>query len=389
MSVKEKTEKYIMNSYGRTGTVIVKGSGRAAESDEGKKFIDFGSGIGTNSLGFCNEKWAEAIAAQAKTVAHVSNYYHNDVMAETAEKICKITGYKKLFFGNSGAEANECAIKLARKYSNDKYGKDKKRYNIITLDNSFHGRTMCTLSATGQKNHHDHFFPFMQGFIHTPANDSGALKEKLDDTICAVMIELIQGEGGVIPLDKDFVGSVFSLCAEKDILVIADEVQSGIGRTGSFLASRRYGVKPDITTLAKGIAGGLPMGVCLAGEKCADVFTPGTHGSTFGGNPVVCAAANVVLDCASDKAFLDEVSEKGEYIKAKLLELPEVSDVTGMGLMIGAELKTKKASDVLSEAAEKGLLVLTAKDKLRLLPPLNITYGEIDEGIKILSEILI
>ena len=384
----DKFNEHIMHTYGRLPIVLEKGSERTAVDEDGKSYVDFGSGIGTNSLGFCNDHWADAVCAQVRSIQHTSNYFYTAVQAEFAARLCSVTGYENVFFCNSGAEANECAIKIARKYSFDKYGKG--RHTIITLVNSFHGRTIATLSATGQDVFHNYFFPFTPGFVHTPANDVPALEKLLneDKSICAVMLEFIQGEGGVNVLDKAFVDAVFALCGERDILVVADEVQSGVGRTGTFLASGRFNVKPDITTLAKGIAGGLPMGACLAGEKCAEVLTKGTHGSTFGGNPVCCAAANAVLDIVTGDGFLDEVIQKGYYITSKLLEIDEVEGVDGAGLMLGVRLKTKKAADILTQAADKGLLILTAKDKIRLLPPLNIGYDEIDKGIEILKELL-
>ncbi len=384
----DKFDSHVMHTYGRLPIVLDKGKGEYACDEDNKEYIDFGSGIGTNSLGYCNEKWADAVCAQVRSIQHTSNYFYTKVQAELAEKLCAVTGCKNMFFGNSGAEANECAIKIARKYSFDKYGQG--RQTIVTLVNSFHGRTVTTLSATGQDVFHNYFFPFTPGFVHTPANDCAALEKLLDEdkTICAVMIEFIQGEGGINVLNKDFVDDIFRICGEKDILVIADEIQSGVGRTGTFLASERFGVKPDVTTLAKGIAGGLPMGVCLAGEKCADVLGKGMHGSTFGGNPVSCAGALAVLDTVTSAGFLDEVAQKGYYITTKLLEIPEVEGVDGIGLMMGIRLKTKKAPEVLAKAAENGLLILTAKDKLRLLPPLTISYEEIDKGIEILKNIL-
>ena len=291
-----------------------------------------------------------------------------------------------MFFGNSGAEANECAIKIARKYSFDKYGKG--RHNIITLVNSFHGRTLCTLSATGQDVFHNYFFPFVDGFINVEANNIDDLRAKLDDTVCAVMFEYIQGEGGVMQLDQAFVDEIFKLCAEKDVLTIADEVQTGVGRTGKFLCGENFGYKADLTTLAKGLAGGVPIGVCLANEKCADVFTPGTHGSTFGGNPICCAGGLAVLKKVNSNGFLEEVTKKGDYIRDNLLKIPEVESVSGIGLMIGVKLKTKKAADVVKKALENGLLLLTAKEKVRLLPPLTITYEEIDKGLSIIKDIL-
>lgn len=386
MSTIEKFNKHVVQSYGRFPLVMEQGSGRRCKDEDGKEYIDFGSGIGTNSLGFCDEKWADAVCSQVRTLQHNSNYYYTAVQAEFAEKLCETAGYSAVFFGNSGAEANECAIKTARKYSFDKYGKG--RHNIITLVNSFHGRTIATLSATGQDVFHNYFFPFLEGFINVRANDINDLKEKIDDTVCAIMIEYVQGEGGVNVLDKDFVNAVFELCGEKDILVIADEVQSGVGRTGKFLAGEYFGKKADITTLAKGIAGGVPMGACLMNEKCKGVLTKGTHGSTFGGNPIACAGGLAVLERITSEGFLDEVCKKAEYVKEKLSECSEVESVSGLGLMMGIALKSKKAVDVAGKCLEKGLLVLTAKDKVRLLPPLTISYDELNDGLKILIEIL-
>lgn len=375
-----------MPSYGRYPVVMEKGENETATDEDGKQYIDFGSGIGTNSLGYCNEDWVNAVCEQAHKIQHTSNYYYTKVQADFAKKLCETAGYTDMFFGNSGAEANECAIKIARKYSFDKYGKG--RHNIITLVNSFHGRTMCTLSATGQDVFHNYFFPFVEGFINVEANNIEDLRAKLDDTVCAVMFEYVQGEGGVMALQQEFVDEIFKLCAEKDVLTIADEVQTGVGRTGKFLAGDNFGKKADLTTLAKGLAGGVPIGVCLAGEKCANVLTAGTHGSTFGGNPISCAGGNAVLNKVTSKGFLDEVAAKGKYIREKLLTSPEVADVSGLGLMIGIELKNKKAADIVKAALDKGLLLLTAKTKVRLLPPLTITYDEIDKGLEILLGLL-
>ena len=371
-----------MPSYGRYDLVLDSGSGRQAVDENGKEYIDFGSGIGTNSLGYCNENWVRAICDQAHKIQHTSNYYYTKVQADFAKALCETAGYTDMFFGNSGAEANECAIKIARKYSFDKYGKG--RSNIITLVNSFHGRTLCTLSATGQDVFHNYFFPFVEGFVNVEANNIEDLRAKLDDTVCAVMFEYIQGEGGVMALQQEFVDEIYRLCAEKDVLTIADEVQTGVGRTGKFLAGDNFGKKADLTTLAKGLAGGVPIGVCLSGEKCANVLTAGTHGSTFGGNPISCAGGLAVLETVNKPGFLDEVARKGAYIREKLLTSPEVASVSGMGLMIGIELKNKKAGDVVKAALDKGLLLLTAKTKIRLLPPLTITYEEIDKGLEIL-----
>ena len=386
MSTIEQFNKYVMPSYGRYELVLDSGSGRQAVDENGKEYIDFGSGIGTNSLGYCNENWVRAICDQAHKIQHTSNYYYTKVQADFAKALCETAGYTDMFFGNSGAEANECAIKIARKYSFDKYGKG--RSNIITLVNSFHGRTLCTLSATGQDVFHNYFFPFVEGFVNVEANNIEDLRSKLDDTVCAVMFEYIQGEGGVMALQQEFVDEIYRLCAEKDVLTIADEVQTGVGRTGKFLAGDNFGKKADLTTLAKGLAGGVPIGVCLSGEKCANVLTAGTHGSTFGGNPISCAGGLAVLETVNKPGFLDEVARKGAYIREKLLTSPEVASVSGMGLMIGIELKNKKAGDVVKAALDKGLLLLTAKTKIRLLPPLTITYEEIDKGLEILLGLL-
>ena len=386
MSTIDQFNKYVMPSYGRYDLVLDSGSGRQAVDENGKEYIDFGSGIGTNSLGYCNENWVRAICDQAHKIQHTSNYYYTKVQADFAKALCETAGYTDMFFGNSGAEANECAIKIARKYSFDKYGKG--RSNIITLVNSFHGRTLCTLSATGQDVFHNYFFPFVEGFVNVEANNIEDLRSKLDDTVCAVMFEYIQGEGGVMALQQEFVDEIYRLCAEKDVLTIADEVQTGVGRTGKFLAGDNFGKKADLTTLAKGLAGGVPIGVCLSGEKCAKVLTAGTHGSTFGGNPISCAGGLAVLETVNKPGFLDEVARKGAYIREKLLTSPEVASVSGMGLMIGIELKDKKAGDVVKAALDKGLLLLTAKTKIRLLPPLTITYEEIDKGLEILLGLL-
>ncbi len=387
MNTIEQFNAHVMGSYGRFDLVLEKGENQCATDENGKEYIDFGSGIGTNSLGYCNEDWVNAVCAQVKSLQHTSNYYYTKVQADFAERLSEATGLKNMFFCNSGAEANECAIKIARKYSFDKYGKG--RHNIITLVNSFHGRTMCTLSATGQEVFHNYFFPFVEGFRYVEANNIDDLKAKLDDTVCAVMFEYIQGEGGVMALEQSFVDEIFRLCEKMDVLTIADEVQTGVGRTGKFLAGDNFGKKADIITLAKGIAGGIPMGACLAGDKCADVLTPGTHGSTFGGNPIACAGGLAVLKKAADNVFLAEVTAKGEYIREKVLKMPNVKSISGMGLMIGIELENgKEAKVVVKNALDKGLLLLTAKEKVRLLPPLTISYEELDKGLMILEELL-
>ncbi len=307
MSTIEKFDSSVMHTYGRLPVVLDKGQGVEIVDEDNKSYIDFGSGIGVNSLGYCDKDWADAVANQAHALQHTSNNYYTKIQQEFANKLCSLTGYSSVFFGNSGAEANECAIKLARKYSFDKYGKG--RHTIVTLVNSFHGRTIATLSATGQDVFHNYFFPFVEGFVNIPANDIAALKKLIeeDKSICAIMFEFVQGEGGVIPLEKDFVDEIFALAEENDILTIADEVQTGIGRTGKLLTSMIYDVKPNVTTLAKGIAGGVPMGACMADEKCATVLGKSMHGSTFGGNPLACAGGNVVLDMVRANGFCDEV----------------------------------------------------------------------------------
>ncbi len=391
MNTIEKFNEHVMATYGRLDIVLESGKGQTANAEDGKQYIDFGSGIGTNSLGYCDSDWADAICAQARSIQHTSNYYYTKVQADFADKLCTSTGYKKVFFGNSGAEANECAIKLARKYSFDKYGKDAERNIIITLVNSFHGRTLATLSATGQDVFHNYFFPFLEGFVNVEANNTDDLKAKLSQykgKVCAVMFEFVQGEGGVCPLTQEFVDAIFEECAKDDILTIADEVQTGVGRTGAILTSKIFGVKPNITTLAKGLAGGVPVGACLADEKCCDVLTKSTHGSTFGGNPLACAGGQVVLNKVSDPEFIKEINRKAELFRELLSQIDEVEGVDGLGLMIGVRLKTKKASDILTKCAEKGLLILTAKKKLRFLPPLNISDENIKAGMAILKEIL-
>lgn len=386
MNTIEKFNDNVMHTYGRYPLVMEMGKNRNCVDENGRKYIDFGSGIGTNSLGYCNDKWVDYVCHQVKSLQHTSNYYYTKVQADFAELLCSSTGYSKVFFGNSGAEANECAIKLARKYSFDKYGKG--RHNIITLVNSFHGRTLCTLSATGQDVFHNYFFPFVEGFINVKANDIDDLKSKINNTVCAVMLEYVQGEGGVNALEQDFVDAVFDLCGKNDILVIADEVQTGVGRTGKLLAGEHFGKKANVTTLAKGLAGGVPIGACLADEKCSDVLGAGTHGSTFGGNPLACAGGLAVLETVTADGFLDDVNKKAEFFRSELLKMNEVESVSGLGLMIGIKLKNKKAGDVVKSALEHGLLLLTAKDKVRLLPPLNISVDEIKEGLEIFNTVL-
>lgn len=383
----EQYNAAVIGSYGRLPLALEQGSGAAGTDADGRAFIDFGSGIGTNSLGYADSEWADAVSEQAHKIQHISNYYYNATAAAFAAKLTEMTGTDKLFFGNSGAEANECAIKIARKRSFDKYG-DQNRTAIITLVNSFHGRTVTTLSATGQEHFHNYFFPFTPGFKYVEANNIPALRQAIDGTVCAIMFEFVQGEGGVIPLEQAFVDEIFALAEQYDLATISDEVQTGMGRTAKLLAAEHYGVKPDIVTLAKGLGGGLPIGVCLTRGEYANVLTPGTHGSTFGGNPVVCAGGLVVLKRLSDPAFMEKMEGKAAYFRRSLENLPHVKSVSGLGLMLGAELDGIAAADVLKAALEKGLLVLTAKTKLRCLPPLTITYEQIDAGMAILRDVL-
>lgn len=388
--IQSTDKQYVANTYGRFPVAIEKGKGATCYDFDGKKYIDFSSGIGVNSLGFCDDGWVEAVTQQLTKLQHISNLYYTSPCAETAEILCKRTGMKKVFFSNSGAESNEGAIKCARKYSFTKYGEGRSK--ILTLKNSFHGRTVTTLAATGQDVFHNFFFPFTEGFAFTPANDIEALKHALEDTtVCALMMELIQGEGGVMPLDKEFVLEAEKLCKEKDVLLIIDEVQTGVGRTGKLFAFQNYGITPDIVTTAKGIGGGLPLGCVMFSQKTESVLVAGDHATTFGGNPVATAGAKYILN-KMDDSFLEEVENKGNYIKEKLLKMPHVLGCDGMGMMIGVRLDDSiKAADIVKKGIEKGVLALTAKVKLRLLPPLTITYDEIDEGLsaieKALSEI--
>lgn len=385
MNTKEKDLKYIMHTYGRYDVALAKGKGAVAYDEDGKRFIDVASGIGVNSLGFCDDGWVKAVTEQASTIQHMSNYFYCEQASNLAERLCTLTGLSKVCFGNSGAEANECAIKIARKYSFDKYGEG--RNEIITLKNSFHGRTVTTLAATGQDVFHNYFFPFTEGFKYVDAEDMDALKNAVTDKSCAVMFELIQGEGGVNILDKAYVQELVSYCQSRDILVIIDEVQTGVGRTGKLFAHQNYEVLPDLMTVAKGIGGGLPIGLCMCGEKLKDVMSPSTHGTTFGANPVVCAGANYVLDRVTTEGFLDEVEQKGAYLEEKLLSLDSVKSVRRMGLMVGIEVEGN-AHDIAVKCVENGLIIITAKNLLRMLPPLVITNEEIDEAVQILDKTL-
>ena len=379
-------QTYHVPTYGRFDAVLTKGRGAVAVDADGKEYVDFGAGIGVNSLGYCDEGWVKAVCEQAGRLQHCSNLYYNDAQARLLHDLCSATGYARAFLCNSGAEANECAIKLARKYSFDRYGHGRDR--IVTLRNSFHGRTVTTLAATGQDSFHQYFYPFTEGFVYAEAGNLDDVKEKAGDNACAVMLELIQGEGGVVPLAPDFVRGVAAFCEQKDLMLIVDEVQTGVGRTGTLYAYEQYSVRPGAVTTAKGLAGGLPFGACLCDGKYASVLGAGMHGSTFGGNPVSCAAASYVLSRVNDAAFLDEVQRKGQWLADKLAALPKVKAVRGLGLMRGLELEGVSAKDIAAKCVERGLLILTAKELLRLLPPLTITMEELQRGIDILQTVL-
>lgn len=385
MNTKELDNEYIAHSYGRFDVCLTKGKGSTLYDESGKKYIDFGSGIGVSAFGICDDEWVNAVSEQLNKVQHTSNLYYTEPCAVLAKMLCEKTGMKRVFFANSGAEANEGAIKFARKYSFDKYGEG--RSTIITLIDSFHGRTITTLAATGQDMFHTTFGPFTPGFKYCPANDVEALKQMISDDVCAVMFECIQGEGGVNILTPEFVSAIKDIAEKNDILMIVDEVQTGNGRTGKYFAYENYGITPDIVSTAKGLAGGLPMGAVLFGEKLKDVVTPGSHGSTFGGNPIAAAGAISIVKRLDDE-FLADVSRKGDYIKQNLLSIKGVKSVDSMGLMLGISTD-KDAGEIAKSCLENGLLVLTAhKNKVRLLPALNISYDEINQGLKILKEVI-
>ncbi len=382
--IKELDEAYIAHTYARYPVALDHGSGAICYDDAEKPYIDFTSGIGVNSLGFADEGWVAAVTAQLHKLQHISNLYYTEPCILAAKLLCEKSGMKKVFFGNSGAEANEGVIKAARKYSFQKYGEG--RSTIVALENSFHGRTMASLSATGQANYHNFFFPFVEGFVFAKANDIEDTLSKLTDDVCAVMMEMVQGEGGVMPLEKEYVQAIYKACQEKDILFIVDEVQTGIGRTGTFYSYQQFDILPDLVSSAKGLGGGLPIGAVLFGEKTEETLVAGDHGSTFGGNPVVCAGAVEILNRMDDD-FLAEVAKKGAYLKEELLKMPHVTGVAGMGMMLGIELDID-VKPIVNTLMENGLLVLTAKHKMRLLPPLSITSTELTQGLEILRKTL-
>lgn len=383
MQTKQLDQSYILNTYARQDIVLVSGKGAELFDENGKRYIDLGAGIAVNTFGTADTGWAGAVSKQANMLQHTSNYYYTAPQAELAKVLCARTGMQKVFFSNSGAEANECMIKAARKYASDRYG--TARPNIITLYNSFHGRTITTLSATGQEQFHKHFGPFTPGFVHVPANDISALEETVAfGDASAIMIELVQGEGGVNVLTKEYVSRAAALAQANDMLLLIDEVQTGNGRTGSLFAYSQYNIVPDIVSTAKGIAGGLPFGATLFSARTKDVLGAGDHGSTFGGNPV-CAAAALYTVNRLDDALFAGIRERSDYIVNELTGAKGVLGVSGMGLMLGVAI-TKRAQDVLAACANRGVLILTAKEKLRLLPPLNIAMPLLQEAISILKE---
>lgn len=383
-TAKQLDSDYIIGSYARFPVLLTQGKGACVQDDTGKTYIDFTSGIGVNALGFCEDGWVAAVSAQLARLQHTSNLYYTEPCIQTAKLLCEKSGMKKVFFGNSGAEANEGVIKAARKYSFLKYGAG--RNTILALENSFHGRTMAALSATGQAAYHNYFFPFVDGFVFAKANDFADTLSKMTADVCAVMLETVQGEGGVVPLDAEYVQAVAKACQEKDILLIVDEVQTGLGRTGKYFSYQHFGIQPDLVSCAKGLGGGLPIGAVLFGEKTASVFTAGDHGSTFGGNPVVCAGAVHILQTI-DEAFLEQVAQKGAFLREKIAQMPHVTGVSGLGMMLGISLDIE-AKPIIQKALEHGLLVLSAKEKIRLLPPLNITQAQMEQGLEILQTVL-
>jgi len=381
------TDEYILGTYRRFPVALERGENATLTDFDGGTYIDFASGIGVCSLGCGNESWLAAIAAQARKLPHVSNLFYTEPAAQAARTLAERTGMQGVFFSNSGAEANEGAIKLARKYSFDKYGAG--RHTVVTLLRSFHGRTITTLAATGQDAFHDFFFPFTEGFVYAEPNDVESVAAACDQTACAVMMELVQGEGGVLPLDSAFVREVADFCKENDLLLLIDEVQTGVGRTGTLFCYQQYGVEPDAVTFAKGIAAGLPFGGVLAAKSCAGTLSAGTHATTFGGNPICAAGANAVL-AALTPEFLAEVVQKGAYLREAITGwgLPVVTSVRGLGLMIGVGVSCPHREAV-GRLVESGLLALTAgADTIRLMPPLTITKAEIDAGLAILKEVL-
>ena len=381
MNIKEKDSLYIANTYARFPLVLKSGCGSLVYDEEGKEYIDLATGIAVNTFGYSDSEWAKAVTEQLTTLQHTSNLYYSEPCVTLAEMLCEKTGMNKVFFSNSGAEANECAIKVARKYAAEKKGTE---YNtIITLKNSFHGRTITTLAATGQDVFHKDFLPLTEGFVYCEANNCEELKQLVENNkVAAIMFESVQGEGGVLPLNEDFVNTIFELAQKNDILTIADEVQTGNGRTGKLYGYMNYGVKPDIFSTAKGLGGGLPLGATVMGEKVKDVLIPSSHGSTFGGNPVACAGAVNILSRINE-SLLSEVQRKSEFIIEALSEAEGVISVSGKGLMLGIETQ-KDAGEIIKECQENGVLVIKAKNKVRLLPALNIPWDLLEKAVETL-----
>ncbi len=382
--LQQQDKEYIAGTYARFPLTIEGGKGSVVWDDAGKIYTDLSSGIAVNTFGIADDEWIKSITEQAGKIQHMSNLYYTEPCVKLAQMLCDRTGMKKVFFSNSGAEANECAIKAARKYAAEKHGADC--YNIVTLKNSFHGRTITTLAATGQDVFHKDFLPLTEGFIYVEPNDIEKIEKVLFENRCAaVMLEVVQGEGGVMPLDKDYLQSLERICRERDILLICDEVQTGNGRSGKLYSYMNYGIFPDIVSTAKGLAGGLPLGATLFSEKTKDVLTPGSHGSTFGGNPICCAGAINILSRLDEKT-LAEVRERSEYIFSELSGAPGIKEVSGLGLMIG--IKTEKgASEVINACIKKGVLVIKAKDKVRLLPALNIPMELLEQAVGVIKEV--
>ncbi len=379
--ITETDKKYVAGTYARFPVEIVSGKGSVVKDSAGKEYIDLGSGIAVTSFGIADDEWIKAVSEQLTKLQHTSNLYYTEPCAILAKMLCERTGFKKVFFSNSGAEANECAIKAARKYAAEKKGSDY--YTIITLENSFHGRTLTTLSATGQEHYHELFQPLTPGFIHTGAGDVDNLKKLVSENkIAAIMIECIQGEGGVNPQSPEFVKAVADICEKEDILFIVDEVQTGNGRTGELYAYMNYGVMPDIVSTAKGIGGGLPLGACMLGNKVENILGFGDHGSTFGGNPVCCAGAVSILSRIDDE-LLSDVKRKSEYIFDALKDCKGIKGISGMGLMIGIETE-KPASEIVKKCMDNGVLCLTAKNKVRLLPALNIPFDILKKAVDVI-----
>ena len=382
MDIQKLDQTYIAGTYARFPVTIVKGKGSLVWDENGKEYIDLSTGIAVDIFGVADEEWVAAVTKQLGTLQHISNLYYTEPCAKLAQMLCEKTGMKKVFFGNSGAEANECAIKAARKWSEEKKGKEYA--TIITLKNSFHGRTITTLAATGQDVFHHDFTPLTEGFVYAEPNDLADLEQLIKTNKCAaVMMEVVQGEGGVMPLDETYVKGAAKLCEEYDLLLICDEVQVGNGRSGKLYGYMHYGIQPDIVSTAKGLAGGLPLGATLLGEKVQNVLTAGTHGSTFGGNPVCCAGAINVLN-RLDENMLAGVEERSAYIKRELTGAKGVLGVSGLGLMIGIQTE-KNASDIIAACREKGVLVIKAKDKLRLLPALNIPMEQLKKAVAVIK----